>query len=375
MTSTLSSASRDILIVDDTQTNLQLLTRILSERGYRVRAVLNGTRALAAALASPPGLILLDINMPDMSGYEVCERLKADPRTCDIPVLFISALSETQDKLKGFAVGGVDYITKPFQVEEVLARVQTHLALRNTRRLLEMANLELERRLLELQARNEELDAFAHTVAHDLKKPLQAMISGSALLGEYFADLTEAERLDVLQTLTFNSRKMADIVDALLMLAQVRQTQVELVPVNMQSLVFAVLQRLADTIQELQAEIHQPDKWPDAQGYGPWVEEVWMNYLSNALKYGGRPPRLTLGAQHLPDGNVRYWVQDNGAGIPPADQTRLFAPFTRLDFTQAGHGLGLSIVRRIVEKLGGQVSLESTGTPGEGSTFSFTLPT
>jgi len=123
--------------------------------------------------------------------------------------------------------------------------------------------------------------------------------------------------------------------------------------------------------------------WPAALGYGPWIEEVWVNYLSNAIKYGGQPPRMELGADPLPNpppqagegkggGMVRFWVRDNGSGITPEDQSRLFAPFTRLDQIRAGgHGLGLSIVRRIVEKLGGQVGVESQ--VGSGSTFSFTL--
>ena len=121
----------DILIVDDTLPNLKLLSQMLTERGFQVRAALNGTRALAAIQASPPDLILLDVVMPEMDGYELCQRLKADEYTRDIPVLFISSLSETEDKVKGFAVGGLDYITKPFQLEEVLARIETHLKLRH----------------------------------------------------------------------------------------------------------------------------------------------------------------------------------------------------------------------------------------------------
>jgi signal transduction histidine kinase len=128
-------------------------------------------------------------------------------------------------------------------------------------------------------------------------------------------------------------------------------------------------------VEQSHAEIVGPEAsaWPVALGYAPWVEEVWINYLSNALKYGGRPPRIELGAKAQPDEMTRFWVRDNGPGIPPEAQARLFTPFTRLDQVRAkGHGLGLSIVRRIVEKLGGQVSVESQ--VGQGSVFSFTLP-
>jgi PleD family two-component response regulator len=127
---TLSSPKGNILIVDDSLANLRLLTQMLAKRGYKVRPLTNGLQALEAAWLMPPDLILLDIMMPEIDGYEVCERLKADAQPRDIPVIFISALDETQDKVKAFTVGGVDYIPKPFQVEEVLARVETHLALR-----------------------------------------------------------------------------------------------------------------------------------------------------------------------------------------------------------------------------------------------------
>jgi serine phosphatase RsbU (regulator of sigma subunit) len=139
--------SEEILIVDDTPANLRLLTQMLAQRRYGVRAVTSGARALESARANPPSLILLDIRMPEMNGYQVCEILKEDPRTIDIPVIFISALNEIEDKVKGFSVGGVDYITKPFQLEEVLARVETHLALRRLQKRLQDANKRYEREL------------------------------------------------------------------------------------------------------------------------------------------------------------------------------------------------------------------------------------
>lgn len=146
------SPKGDILIVDDTLPNLRLLSTMLTEYDFEVRGVPNGALALTVARSSPPDLILLDINMPGMNGYEVCQQLKADPQTEAIPVIFISALDEVLDKVRAFAVGGVDYITKPFQVEEILARVKTHLTLRNLQRQLEQANQELARLNDTLQA-------------------------------------------------------------------------------------------------------------------------------------------------------------------------------------------------------------------------------
>ena len=143
----LSLPKGNILIVDDTPANLRLLSQMLAEQGYRVRPVPDGPLALEATRAEPPDLILLDIRMPEMDGYEVCEHLKADAQTRDIPIIFISALGETQDKVKAFTAGGVDYVTKPFQVEEVLARVETHLALRKLQKQLQDANKKMAQEL------------------------------------------------------------------------------------------------------------------------------------------------------------------------------------------------------------------------------------
>jgi len=150
------STKESILIVDDLPANLRLLSQMLAEQGYGVRAVTSGARALESIAASPPDLILLDIRMPEMDGYTVCERLKARPNTREIPVVFISALGETEDKVRAFAVGGVDYVTKPFHVEEVLARVRTHLDLRRLQKQLQEANQRMEQELIlagQVQAR------------------------------------------------------------------------------------------------------------------------------------------------------------------------------------------------------------------------------
>ena len=366
----------DILIVDDTPDNLRLLSQMLVERGYKVRAVLDGEHALAAAQAVPPDLVLLDIRMPGLDGYEVCRRLKADPRTQDIPVLFLSALGETRDKVKALALGGVDYITKPFQPAEVLARVETHLALHDLRRQLQAANAELAARLVELQARNEELDAFAHTVAHDIKGPVSVIVSYAEMLTTEQAAIPEKMRDEFLQTLQQGARRVARIVDELLLLASVRKmAELGVGPLDMGQVVEEACQRMAFMIAQYQAEIVLPPAWPQAVGYGPWVVEVWANYISNGLKYGGQPPRLELGADLLGNAQVRFWVRDNGDGIPPEEQAGLFVPFTRISQIRAeGQGLGLSIVRRIVERLNGEVGVESEGLPGRGSLFYFTLP-
>jgi PAS domain S-box-containing protein len=231
----------------------------------------------------------------------------------------------------------------------------------------------LRDRTLELQARNEELDAFAHTVAHDLKGPLTVITGYSQLLANQYTRMEPEAVNSVLERINQTGNKMTNIVNELLLLASVgKLTHVATHSLEMASIVAEARAGLADRIAERKAEVLTPGEWPVAEGYAPWIEEVWANYLSNALKYGGDPPRIELGWDAVP-GGYRFWVRDNGHGVAPDEQARLFTEFTRLDQGRAeGHGLGLSIVKRIVEKLGGQVGIESA--PGQGSTFTFTLP-
>ena len=223
-----------------------------------------------------------------------------------------------------------------------------------------------------MERQREELDAYAHTVAHDLKAPLQSIMIYAHLL-DHDDLLSDEERRDCAEGVIRTGLQMARIIDELLLLAAIRQREVDLEPVEMAPVVAGVLQRLGLQIEKSRATISLPDAWPVALGHAPWVQEVWMNYLGNALKYGGKPPRMELGAAPHPDGMVRFWVKDNGRGLTREERERLFIPHTRLDTTTSeGHGLGLSIVRRIVEKLGGCVGVDSAR--GEGSTFFFTLP-
>ncbi len=363
-----------ILIVDDTPFNLRFLSDVLGRAGYITHTAADGEQALQLAHTLPVDLVLLDIMMPGLSGYEVCSLLKADEKTRDIPVIFLSALNQELDKVQAFTVGGVDYITKPFQVKEVLARIQTHLTLRFLQKDLEARNLFLQQQAAELEVRNAELDAFAHTVAHDLKTPLTAVVGFSDLLQKRYTQMSADKLGETLAIIAQNGRRMANIINELLLLASVRQmNEVPLTPLDMGSIVLAATDRLVDMFSEHAVQISIPEVWPVAYGYGPWIEEVWVNYLSNAVKYGGTPPCITVGATPQPPDRVRFWVRDNGNGLTEEEQSHLFAAFTRLGQTPVeGHGLGLSIVQRIVTRLNGEVGVESTA--GQGSTFFFTLP-
>lgn len=348
-----------ILIVDDNITNLKVAIENLQADGLEVITARSGEGGLQRAAFARPDLILLDVRLPGIDGFEVCRRLKADPTTQAIPVIFMTALADVEDKLRGFAAGGVDYITKPIQVEEMQARVNTHLTIRALQK--------------NLEDKVAELDAFAYTVAHDLKNPLTRIVAGLDLLTENTKAILSDEAKELLKICLRGSWDLTKVVDALLLMARLRQGEVATYSLEMAEHVQRVCRRLSHLVAEYQAELHFPDSWLVAQGYGPWVEEVWANYLSNGLKYGGRPPILHFGSSQQSDGFIRFWVQDNGPGLSPDEQARLFTEFTRLHQLRAeGHGLGLSIVQRIVRKLGGQTGVESQ--VGQGSTFYFTLP-
>jgi len=234
----------------------------------------------------------------------------------------------------------------------------------------------LQQHITELQSRNEELDAFAHTVAHDLKNPASVMVGYADLLTRGHGRLSETLIIESLETISRQGRRMSTIVDELLLLASVRaMTEIEIESLEMQSIITESIVDLRFLTEEYQGEIIVPETWPVALGYAPWVGVIWTNYISNALKYGGKPPRVELGATILEDGWVQFWVHDNGNGLSPDEQARLFTPFERLHREGIkGHGLGLSIIQRIAQKLGGKVGVESEGAPGQGCVFFFTLP-
>jgi two-component system, sensor histidine kinase and response regulator len=375
-----------ILIVDDIPENVSVLFHFLSNEGFKVLVAVNGEQALKIFEFTRPDLILLDVMMPGINGFEVCQILKSQEDTQDIPIIFMTAQAETVDKVKGLSLGAADYITKPIQQEEVLARINTQLKINKLQLQLQAKNQELQQQTLELEKRNLELGAFCRTVAHDLKNPINVVKGYTEMLITDCSPntLLDDESIEVLHLTAQASNKMINIIDSLLLLAGVaREACIPKQPLEMSSLISQVIQqRLTHLLKKYQGKIGfahgtnaaQSETWPIALGYAPWIEEIWANYLSNGLKYGGRPPHLELGATAQNDGMIRFWVRDNGPGLSPQAQAQLFTPFTRLHKERAeGHGLGLSIVQQITEKLGGQAGVEST--LGQGSMFYFTLPT
>lgn len=229
-----------------------------------------------------------------------------------------------------------------------------------------------ERKKAEALARD--LDAYAHTVAHDLRNPIHLIAGYADLLSSEFDEHLEDDAQVLLSRITKGCAKMDQITTELLQLACVRKRrEIAGEALDMPDIIRQARERVSILIEEAGAELRVPDDWPPALGHAPWVEEVWANYLSNAIKYGGSPPRVELGAESVDEETVHFWVRDNGAGFDPDHASRLFEEFSPVRANGAeGHGLGLSIVKRIVERLGGEVRV--TSHIGVGSTFGFTLP-
>ncbi len=382
-----------ILYIEDNPGLARLFQKKLERAGYIVDLARDGEEGLDMVAAGDYDVLAVDQAMPVCDGLEVIRILASQGPLP--PTIMVTGTGSEQLAVEAMKLGARDYIVKDVDggyldlLPTVIERVTQQQRLLEEKRQAEEA---LRQYAAELEARNEELDAFAHTVAHDLKGPLGHMVGFAHVVVEGYAELTDEEMHECLLTIAQSGRRMANIIDELLLLASVRKMeQVEMKPLDMANIVTKVQERLGYLIEEHQAEVIVAEEWPVALGHGPWVEEVWVNYLSNALKCGGQPPRVELGASppsippdiggeakepalSLPKGRmVRFWVRDNGAGLTSEEQTRLFTLFTRLYQVRAkGHGLGLSIVRRIVDKLGGQVGVESE--LGAGSTFWFTLP-
>jgi len=318
--------------------------------------------------------------------------------------LSVSAQFDREGRIK-WLDGIIEDVTERRAAEAALRSARDELEQRVAERTAELvqANAILKRYAADLEARNAELDAFAHTVAHDLKNPLSNLVGYADGLASAQGHMTDDEATRYLEIIAQNGRKMIAIVDDLLFLARVREREeIELQPLDMGPIVVEAQGRLRDLVEELEGKIVAPTDWPVAVGYAPWIEEVWSNYISNALKYGGRPPRVELGYTILDSGNggapggdsggngarVRFWVRDNGPGLSPEEQWEVFMPFERLHRSaDDGHGLGLSIVQRIIYKLGGEVGVmsgdgaeqtastaDSPSASTRGSTFYFTLP-
>ena len=270
-------------------------------------------------------------------------------------------------------IAGVCSVVAPLLLSSRMIRQQQTIQEKN--RQLERLADQFRRANAQLVEQNAQLDAFSYTVAHDLQNPLNAITGLSRLVEENYATSSPEMIREHLHMIDHAAHKMNRIVDDMLLLSQVKETQaLKLEPLNMALIISEAVATVGHTIDDYGAELIIHQRWPQAIGYAPWVEQVWINYLSNALKYGGRPPKISVGAR-VTGRAIRFWVRDNGPGLTAEQQKAIFVPFQRLDQQMLnGHGVGLSIVRNIVERLGGEVGVESNAVPDGGSCFYFTLP-
>ncbi len=365
----------NILIVDDLPDNLRLLSETLTERGYEVQCAINGKLALMAVENAPPDLILLDIKMPGLDGYEVCTKLKSQESTSSIPVIFLSALDDVFDKVKAFSVGGVDYVSKPFQVEEVLARVENQLTICRLQKQLEHQNLKLHQLNDELARSNQELEQFAYIVSHDLQQPLQTITGFAELMLSLKSEIVLEEEADeyVLPILEEGIR-MQELIKNLLEYSRVGTKRRELKPIDCNLILAETLKNIHHSIEQSQAIItHQT--LPTIKADKIQLGQLFQNLIENGIKYRrpGVIPQVTISAEQQGQEWV-FTIEDNGIGIKADYFERIFQIFQRLHTIQdyPGTGIGLAICKKIVERHGGRIWVESEFNVG--TTFYFTIP-
>lgn len=419
----------NILVVDDTPDNVRLLTAMLNEQGYKVRKALSGRMAITACQMILPDLILLDINMPEMNGYEVCQQLKADERTREVPVIFISALDDVLDKVKAFDAGGADYITKPFQRGEVLSRIESQLKLRSLQLKLLKKNESLERALAELKAaqvqlvQHEKMAALGQLVAglaHEINNPINFIYGNLTHASKYVQDLASIlelyqeeypnispiiqEKINELD-LMFLREDAPNLMGAMLRGAErIRQLVVslrnfsrldeaEMKPVDIHEGIESTLLMLQHRLAETETHpaitvIKDHGKLPLVTCYASQLNQVFMHVLNNAIDalVGGKKasgtgsgeeevqrPTIWIRTELTAKNTVLIRIADNGPGISEPALSRLFDPFFTTKKVGSGAGLGLSISYHIVvQQHKGQLTCSSS--PGQGAEFGIEIP-
>ncbi|MBE9141677.1 hybrid sensor histidine kinase/response regulator [Planktothrix mougeotii] len=375
----------DILIVDDTPDNLRLLSSMLLEQGYKVRKAMNGKRAIQAVEAILPDLILLDIMMPEMNGYEVAKFLKESVNYQDIPIIFLSALNDPLDKVLAFDVGGVDYISKPFHVQDVLVRVKTQLMIRQQQKQLQAQNEQLKQEIQHRQNIESKLSLLIHAISQDLKNPMTIILKGlkSLLTKNLVSDSSGIiVPRDIIARMVNSCDRQLTLINSLVETTdiEIQGVSLECKPLSIYTFIQTLVADWQPIITKNQALLKSniSQNLPLVKADSHQLLRIFEHLFSNAIKYNAPGITLTVAAEVISVENhpsfVRCTVSDNGVGINSEDRSTLFHLSQRENHLSKikGLGLGLYLCRQIITAHGGKIGVISS--PNQGATFWFTLP-
>ena len=368
-----------VLIVDDNTKIMAIAEVHLKKEGLEVLCVEDGKSALESARQEKPDLILLDVDMPDMSGFEVCQVLKDDAELVMIPVVFLTAADDNKSRVRGLDLGAVDYVTKPFDSFELRARVRAALRTKQLQDQLATMNLELEERVdqrtEEIKQLLEQKDAFVNQLSHDLKTPLTPLVALLPMVAERTEDAESKKMLDLIMN---NVDYMRNLTERTLQLAQLNSPEVSLrvEKVDLASEIRNTIESLSSVFKENGIEIVNNTTMPlDIEADRMLIKELIHNLVSNTIKYTNGDGVVTF-ESFLKDDNVEISIKDTGIGMTIEQQKRIFEEFYKADDSRTDRsstGLGLTICKRIVENHGGSIRAESQGS-GHGTSVHFTLP-
>jgi two-component system sensor histidine kinase/response regulator len=369
-----------ILIVDDRAENLQVLGKILDEHEIEFRYASSGQEALEAVSYTRPDLILLDVNMPEMNGYEVCEVLKKDPDTSYIPVIFLTVKDEPEDIIRGFTAGGIDYISKPFNSRELITRVNSHLELSLSKQIMAYQNKKLSRLNRQLKDTVASRNKFFSIIAHDLKDPFNTLIGFSDILLKSIETASPEEIREIVKHIYESSVFGFELLTNLLEWSSSQTGRIKYNPekVEVRALATRIVDLLKSTAEKKQISLNVPVVTEHVvMADRKMIETVLRNLVSNAIKFTSANGSVTIQYGRIDNSTVKISVKDTGMGIPEEDINKLFrveetfsTPGTELE---RGTGLGLLLCKEFVEKNCGEIVVESE--VGVGSEFTITLPT
>ena len=367
------TGTSSILLVDDRPENLTAMVAALEPLGYRTVTAASGEAALRELLLGDFSLVILDVQMPGIDGFETARAIKGRPRTADVPVLFVTAIGRDEDhRLHGYATGAVDYLFKPISPELLRAKAAVFVQLHEQRLQLLAQRAELERKTAELEQANRDLEQFTYVASHDLQEPLRVVSGYLELLAARLAGSDEQTRL-WLDRATATTLRMGDLVHDLLVCARAGAMASPVTSVDLGKAAAAAVDHLTTAIDESAGRIEVAAGLPSVSGVEVEVVQVLQNVIGNALRHRGDGPPVVQVTAESSDGEVEVRVRDNGPGVPEADLDRIFGLFERVEGTpHPGTGLGLSICRRVVERRGGRIWM--TLNDDAGATVHIALP-